>query len=234
MVDFRSNIIPQVFTLWEHLGYGLILICLKLFIFIIFISFCLFPTDLQKFQKTMFFVKKPYFSRPKILVFWKKISFFAKTIFFVVKFCPKLSNFVIFGFKKNKNMIHVHWVWNIHQNFFWKIVVISAITKGVKHKLSFWQYFFSSACIFGRKIIWPKIFFVRSANTLKSFQNNFQECEIIIEHNKRGPWGGGNPCSPPINSNPDFIRFCAKRGKSFFFYSNSMGQYIFLLFRQYE
>ena len=94
--------------------------------------------------------------------------------------------------------------------FFEKLWSFLAITKGVKQKLPFWQYFFLSACIFGRKIIWPKIVFVRSANTLESFQNNFQECGIIIEHNKRGPWGGG-PLFPSTNSNPDFIRFCAKR-----------------------
>ena len=97
------------------------------------------------------------------------------------------------------------------KNFFEAFLPFPAITNGVKWKLPFWQHFLSSACIFGRKMIRPKIFFVRSTNILKFFQKHFWQCGIRIEQYKRGPWGGGNPCSPPFFPNPDFICFCAKR-----------------------
>ena len=58
-------------------------IVLELFIFIIFFHFVCFPQICKNF-KNIFFVKKPYFSRPKFFV--------------LVKISKKSSNFVIFGF----------------------------------------------------------------------------------------------------------------------------------------
>ena len=99
---FKTNIVSQILMLWSYLGYGLMFIVLEIFIFIIFFI-CLFSTDLQKFQKNIF-VKKPYFSRPKIIV--------------LVKISKKSSNFVSFGFFIKFVSIHVKCIWNIHQKFF--------------------------------------------------------------------------------------------------------------------
>ena len=94
--------------------------------------------------------------------------------------------------------MHVHWVWNIHPNFFWKIVVISGHNKSGKTEIAI-----LAICFCKRLYIQPEdnlakmFFFVRSANTLESFQKKFQDCRIIIEHNKRGPWGA-TPVSSPL------------------------------------
>ena len=132
-----------------------------------------------------------------------------------------LQNFIFLNcfwfFILTKPWLEEYNVKTFAKNFFETFWPFPANTKGVKWKLPFWQHFFSSACIFGRKTIRPKIFFVRSKNTLEFCQKNFWQCGIKIEQYKRGPWGG-NPCFPPplFFPNPWFHLFLRKANHSVF------------------
>ena len=141
MVGIQTNIVPRLFELWYHLGYGFICISRELLIFVIFTLFCLFPTNLHIFQSSFFF--------PKTLSFTTKIFCFLD--FFLQK---KIGGKI--AFKKNWKFIFPNCFWffiltkgwfgEYNVKIFTKIVFgtfrpFPTITKGVKWKLPFWQHF---------------------------------------------------------------------------------------------
>ena len=156
----------------------------------------------------------------------KKRNFCQKTLFFTTKnfwqnFVEKrgkigeiLQKFIFFSFI----ILIKSWLWEYDvktfpKTFFEIFWPFSAITNEVKWKLPFWQHFFSSACIFGRKTIRPKIIFCSIYKYTQVFPKKFLvmwDKNWAIQTGSLG-WEKKTLFFPlPFFPNPDFICFLRK------------------------
>ena len=138
--------------------------CAWAFHFYNFFSFCLFPTDLQKFQKKCFCQKTLYFTT-KIFCFDENFQ--------------KSLNFVIFVFFHkiccNSCKVYLKHTPKIFLNFFWPF---PTIIWGSKHNCHFAFFCFQALVNFGEN-------FQKSSNFVifVFFQNIcFNLCKVYLKH----------------------------------------------------
>ena len=137
MVSIQTNIVPRLFELRYHLGYGLICFSHELLIFVIVFLFYMFSTNLYIFQSSFFFSKTLFFTTKN---FCLKKFFFTKNKLGKKLLLRKIEKFIspncFWFFILTKSWFDEYNV-IFTKNFFETVRPFPAITKGVKWKLPF-------------------------------------------------------------------------------------------------